>query len=637
MVFHLTLLMIGSAVSVWAADPILLGNDQLRLGIDRATALPVFVGVSDENWMPKIPADLKCSDPCRLNTIEPVADSIRSTWQTASLKRFQLEYAQRDRGVELLLSSDAELAVTLRIPFNPRLTSITFLSSARNSLGDPILPGVVSAPDKGQLAVGSSGGEVVALMEGSRGHRRLTWVLKALVKPGLPVTIRLAPAAPLEIDGVDAKLRDVVSRYWWNIFTVRAGDDPNLEPNPIPVHRLQQMIANNTLSDPVSFAFFNVADMALAVRSSGGVELMRIVQESLTWWLENQITERGVAIGYGDRSIFLDANPSLLISAWDVVEKTGDTEWLARHIGKLEVLGNYLAARDIDGDGLVEAEMPGTPGYLIEPGRSSNWIDAINFGHKDAFANALVYRGWLCLSDMEWRLGNRRLSRHYRRLAARLKLSYAITFYNADTRMLAGWVDAAGRRAPYRFPGVNGLAVSVGLVPPVYAKSIMRQIMDDLVAAGFRRYDLGVPLTLDPIEPFDYLAPGGLGYPDPGIPDRNWQKYENGGVTPTQTAYYLQGLVRAGLHDEARRILEAMLETQTRIGFQNGIVNEYPLGVDWRTWEGEPSGYEGYLNDNYYYLLTASLLDPFTYWSVFRPTMQHSCYGYCLKGQPPFF
>jgi hypothetical protein len=154
--------------------------------------------------------------------------------------------------------------------------------------------------------------------------------------------------------------------------------------------------------------------------------------------------------------------------------------------------------------------------------------------------------------------------------------------------------------APYRFPGVNGLAVSVGLIDSTDARQIMQQIADDLTAVGFRRYDLGVPVTLDPIEPFDYLAPAGLGYPDPSLPNRNWRNYENGGITPTQTAYYLNfnGLIRANLSGEAKRILQAMLRTQAAEGFQNGIVNEYPKGVDWRTWEGAPCGYEGYLNDS---------------------------------------
>jgi hypothetical protein len=34
--------------------------------VDRKTALPVFLGVSERSWMPAVPAELKSSEPCRL-------------------------------------------------------------------------------------------------------------------------------------------------------------------------------------------------------------------------------------------------------------------------------------------------------------------------------------------------------------------------------------------------------------------------------------------------------------------------------------------------------------------------------------------------------------------------------------------
>jgi hypothetical protein len=63
-----------------------------------------------------------------------------------------------------------------------------------------------------------------------------------------------------------------------------------------------------------------------------------------------------------------------------------------------------------------------------------------------------------------------------------------------------------------------------------------------------------------------------------------------------------------------------MLETQKKGGFQNGIINQYPKGAEWKTWDGEPGGYEGFLNDNYYYLIAAPLLDDGVYRRLFAPT-----------------
>src|ERR1700704_2267233 len=122
-------LMIGVALYASANDGVWLGHPPVRLGVDRQTALPVFLGVSERNWMSAAPAELECSEPCRLQGVDQSEGSIRSVWQTESQTRLWLGYVQTGDAVELLLTSDAELRVTLRIPLDPLLTSITFLSS----------------------------------------------------------------------------------------------------------------------------------------------------------------------------------------------------------------------------------------------------------------------------------------------------------------------------------------------------------------------------------------------------------------------------------------------------------------------------------------------------------------------------
>ena len=39
---------------------------------------------------------------------------------------------------------------------------------------------------------------------------------------------------------------------------------------------------------------------------------------------------------------FLDSQPSVLISAWDYVEATGDMDWLKGRIVQLELVASYL-------------------------------------------------------------------------------------------------------------------------------------------------------------------------------------------------------------------------------------------------------------------------------------------------------
>jgi len=75
--------------------------------------------------------------------------------------------------------------------------------------------------------------------------------------------------------------------------------------------------------------------------------------------------------GDGGRARFLDANAGPLIASWDYVETTGDKEWLGKHLAKLELIADFLAKRDVDNDGLVEATQSGNRGMLKQPVTSS--------------------------------------------------------------------------------------------------------------------------------------------------------------------------------------------------------------------------------------------------------------------------
>jgi len=122
-------------------------------------------------------------------------------------------------------------------------------------------------------------------------------------------------------------------------------------------------------------------------------------RRSIEWWLDKRTDASGEVIGYWNYRNFLDANPGILISAWDYVEATGDMPWLQKRIGQLEQLSKFLEGRDIGGEGMVEATQSGGYNTLRQPGRSSCWWDALNTGYKDGYTNAYIYRAWRCLAD----------------------------------------------------------------------------------------------------------------------------------------------------------------------------------------------------------------------------------------------
>ena len=78
--------------------------------------------------------------------------------------------------------------------------------------------------------------------------------------------------------------------------------------------------------------------------------------------------------------------------------------------------------------------------------------------------------------------------------------------------------------------------------------------------------------------------------------------YMNGGITAGHVLHFLMAHYVLGENERADRILRAMLERQHRSEFQNGVRDATGEGIDWTTWDGKSSGYEGYLADSFRFL-----------------------------------
>jgi hypothetical protein len=318
----------------------------------------------------------------------------------------------------------------------------------------------------------------------------------------------------------------------------------------------------------------------------------------------------GEVVGYWDYVNFLDANAGPVICAWDYVEATGNLTWLEKTIKRLEFVANFPARRDQDFDGLVEATQSGNANTFFDPDRSSCWFDAVNYGHKDAYTNAEIYRSWRCLADLESKLHREDQRSRYARLADRLKAAYARTLYNPETGWIGCWKSEDGKLHDYASPVINALAIEYGLVDLKEGKKIMEKIWAKMQAVGFNRPELGIPPTLEPIRRVDYLQPDGLGSPRRDDGTDTFQQYQNGGISAGHSLHFLVANYLVGEGEKADKVLRAMLGRQQGGGFQNGVQNVGFKGIDWTTWDGKPCGYEGYLADVYYFLLTVLLRQP---------------------------
>jgi hypothetical protein len=283
------------------------------------------------------------------------------------------------------------------------------------------------------------------------------------------------------------------------------------------------------------------------------------------------------------------------------------------------MIAEFLIRRDIDHDGLIEATQSGNFNSLQQPNRSDAWWDALNCGHKDAYINALIYRAFCCLSDLESKLDRTDRKQRYRQRAEQLKADYFKTFFNPQTGWLAWWKSRDGMLHDYASPTLNGLAIEYGLVPPDQAKLILDKLWNKITSVGFTRFDLGVPPMLIPVLRADYLQPDAIGMPHREDGTDTFGVYMNAGITAGQVLHFIDANYVIGDTARGDKVLLAMLQRQQSGGFQNGVINTAMQGIDWTTWDGKPCGYEGYLADSFRFLQAVCLRESALRQKLYRP------------------
>jgi hypothetical protein len=489
------------------------------------------------------------------------------------------------------------------------------------------LPAVINAPDFGPMLLREAGGrDVRGRLEGSRQKKIVDLALELPeIKPDKPVTLTITPLLLPPPPGLhDTDMWQVARRGWLNALEPCARWGEQDKPFSAPAG----ILGNNVISDPASVSLWFYADQAFwTPEVAPGVNLMPLVRRTIDYWLDQRMRRdekgrlTGEITGYWDYGNFLDANASPLISAWDYVEATGDLAWLKARIERLELVADFLARRDVDRDGFVEATQSGNRGTLVQPNRSCAWWDAFNCGHKDGYTNALIYRAWRCLADLEAKLGRSERQAAYTRLADRLKAVYAKTLYNPRTGWLAWWKSADGELHDYASPTLNGLAIEYGLVEPALGRQILDRLWKKIGEAGFTRFDLGVPPMLIPVRRSDYLQPDAIGIPKREDGTDTFGQYMNAGITAGHVLHFLGAHYVLGENERADNVLRAMLERQRRGEFANGVRDADGQGIDWTTWDGKPSGYEGYLADSFRFLQAVLLREPEFRARLYRPLL----------------
>ena len=384
--------------------------------------------------------------------------------------------------------------------------------------------------------------------------------------------------------------------------------------NILQVNPRVQMLANNSSSDPCAFTLFKYAEIARrAPPLVDGLTAMDLIRMTLDRYLAGTKAYGLVGygkenpcaadiIGWGSPYDAADSYPSLLIAACYYTLDTKDWNWARTHYDKLAEWGRKMFASDRDNNGLIE--YPTTGNYGDRPRadrRPANWWDTINFGHEDAYANALAFRAATLFSQVARQLGHAGDAAFFVARAEALRRAYLATFLNPATGVLAGWRSTDGQLHDYWFTFVSGVAITYGVVDAKDGGPILERLLAKMAEVGYTNFNLGLPGNLVPVRKGDYAdhetPPEVHGVPRLEEGSDGFQFYENGGATACFAYFTIKALYLTGRTAEARRLFYPLLDGYARGDFQGFGANG--MSKDWRDWKGGCHGYEGFLVDSY--------------------------------------
>lgn len=470
-----------------------------------------------------------------------------------------------------------------------------------------VLPGVLHLPDLGSVRIRSN-------VKGAK----LDYDARRALKPNF-VEVSFPPATAaqpdvsyeLEVAAIYPKLHGIEKDARFDGF--RRNYLNMLQANP-----RARMLANNSSSDPCAFTVFKYSEIARhAPPLVDGLTALDLIRMTVDGYLAGAKGYGQVGygptnpvgadiLGWGSPYDSADTYPSLLIAACNYAQGAKDWKWARANYDLLATWGRRIFEMDRDGNGLIEYPTSGNYGDRpTSDRRPANWWDTINFGHEDAYANALAYRAATQFVEIARKLGRKDDAEFFASCAAKLRAVYVPTFLNPATGVLAGWRSADGQLHDYWFTFVSGVAITYGLVDDKDANAILDRLLTKMAQVGYTNFNLGLPGNLVPVRRGDYVfhdnPPEVFGVPRLEDGSDGFQYYENGGATGCYAYFTVKALYKLGRVADARKIFLPMLE-----GYANGDFQGFcdsGMSKDWRDWRGGCHGYEGFLVDNYLPLL----------------------------------
>ena len=298
-------------------------------------------------------------------------------------------------------------------------------------------------------------------------------------------------------------------------------------------HREGGEYADTKSYDGVTFEYFmHGPPLRFSVLPGVTEQMHRAIESAHSVTFPDGMVESGHALG--QRGMFYEVNPSMILFTADYVKRTGDLSVLPaaeRWLG-------YLLSQTTDKPFLFKT--PNSTGISGHGNGAyiSNWWDVIPMCGYDAYINALYYGAVVEMAKMEEAAGDTDEAKQLRRLCRRMHRDYNDLFWNRHKKRYVGWVDTAGGEHDAYYTFVQLLAMYYGLTSARDEKALLRKLDSDIRKCGYR--DFSLPCNLLPIPPDDYN--GGdwwaeeFGFPHFYDP---FGTYENGGVWIWLSAYYM--------------------------------------------------------------------------------------------------
>lgn len=511
-------------------------------------------------------------------------------------QRLRLEWRMLADRIELSARREGDAPIEAwesalwQVGFDPGVAATTTMGSIRQEgrTGLLDLPLLLHAPGHGTLSVTDGGMDATWRSDADRGRG---WLLGEL-KLGEQPTGRGTTTLKAGVFEADLEWRPVSAGV-----AARQG-------TPAPIERALRRAAITGLSyraDTGTFSNNSVSIhcpmsmdtwSALAVRCaevSPGVDMRLLLRDSLERWLDGGPGYASGTLRDDDRlrpaeDEYLISGVGTLLGLAEFLEAAGDRVWVDRYRLRIRTKLEQLAARDLDGDGLIES--PHRRGVSGEHDWSTNWYDVVSFGWKDAYVNALLFRALRLLSANLPGLGADELADGLDSWADRLAASFEPAFLNPDTGWVAGWRSADGMLHDHAYLAINAIVVNSGVLTRDRERTIIEALWTEYQSVGAPDPHWGLPNNLWPIPDADLTEPM-QGFPH-GF-------YLNGALSHSQSRHFVDALYRVGMGAEAESLLTALCTT---LGDGTAFGGSQ-TGVDWRYWDGAPCGYEGQLTEQF--------------------------------------